>query len=120
MSHYCRICERSRANERFSGRGHRDHVCKECKRLPKETRRAKEEADELAGHLRQSRISEKNLARLGELAKSKNVRTARWARIVLEVGRVTPYKRRRIGILAREHPALLREIDAASLLPLRW
>jgi hypothetical protein len=28
MGHYCRLCGRVRANERFGGRGHRDHVCK--------------------------------------------------------------------------------------------
>lgn len=29
--HYCWVCERVRSNESFSGRGHRDHVCNECK-----------------------------------------------------------------------------------------
>ena len=33
--HYCRICGRSRPNEKFSGKGHRNHVCKECARKPK-------------------------------------------------------------------------------------
>src|SRR5271166_6323974 len=26
MPHYCRICGRDRPNEKFSGRGHRDHL----------------------------------------------------------------------------------------------
>ena len=30
MAHYCRICGRTRANEKFSGKGHKKHVCKEC------------------------------------------------------------------------------------------
>ncbi len=30
MGHYCRICERTRANEKFSGKGHKNHVCKDC------------------------------------------------------------------------------------------
>jgi hypothetical protein len=30
VGHYCRICHRRRANERFSGKGHRDHICKDC------------------------------------------------------------------------------------------
>lgn len=28
--HYCSMCGRSRPNEAFSGRGHRDHICREC------------------------------------------------------------------------------------------
>ena len=30
VGHSCRICHRQRANERFSGAGHSDHVCMEC------------------------------------------------------------------------------------------
>ena len=43
MGHYCRICGRVRANERFSGHGHRTHVCKDCQRLPREHRDVIEE-----------------------------------------------------------------------------
>ena len=38
MGHYCWCCDRHRANERFSGRGHRDHICRDCKPLPLEER----------------------------------------------------------------------------------
>ena len=30
MGHYCRICGRTRANEKFSGKGHKKHICKDC------------------------------------------------------------------------------------------
>lgn len=30
MGHYCRICGRTRANEKFSGKGHAKHICKDC------------------------------------------------------------------------------------------
>lgn len=30
--HFCRVCGRSRANEKFSGKGHAAHVCKDCER----------------------------------------------------------------------------------------
>lgn len=30
MGHYCRICGRTRANEKFTGKGHKNHVCKDC------------------------------------------------------------------------------------------
>ena len=34
--HYCWACGRMRANEKFSGRGHARHLCKDCTRLGKE------------------------------------------------------------------------------------
>ena len=34
--HYCWSCDRMRANEKFSGRGHARHLCKDCARLGKE------------------------------------------------------------------------------------
>jgi ribosome-binding protein aMBF1 (putative translation factor) len=30
LGHYCKICGRTRANEKFSGKGHKNHVCKDC------------------------------------------------------------------------------------------
>src|SRR5215813_711423 len=34
--HFCWCCGRIRANERFSGRGHARHICKECSKLGNE------------------------------------------------------------------------------------
>ena len=31
--HFCWCCDRVRANERFSGRGHAHHLCKDCAKL---------------------------------------------------------------------------------------
>lgn len=31
--HYCWVCGRMRPNEKFSGRNHARHICKECARL---------------------------------------------------------------------------------------
>ena len=33
---FCWSCGRMRANEKFSGRGHSEHLCKDCARLGKE------------------------------------------------------------------------------------
>jgi hypothetical protein len=33
QGHYCGGCNRYRANEKFSGKGHRQHFCKDCKRM---------------------------------------------------------------------------------------
>ncbi len=34
--HFCWSCQTTLPNERFSGRGHRRHLCKKCSRLGKE------------------------------------------------------------------------------------
>ena len=115
MGHYCRICGRERPNEQFSGKGHRIHICKPCRRLPKKQRQAIEDRDDIFGFMQQSHISKKNLARLEQLAKSEEPRLARLAAIVLEVARVTPYKRRRLKILARTHRDLLRKLGETGL-----
>ena len=115
MGHYCRICGGERPNEQFSGKGHRIHVCKHCQKLPKSHRRAIEHRDDVLGFLQQSHISKKNLARLEQLAKSEEPRLTRLAAIVLELARVTPYKRRRFKILARNHPDLLRKLGETGL-----
>jgi len=31
--HYCWVCGRQRPNERFSRKGHRKHVCRDCSKL---------------------------------------------------------------------------------------
>ena len=115
MGHYCRICGRERPNEQFSGKGHGIHVCKHCQRLPKKQRQAIEDRDDIFGFMQQSHISKKNLARLEQLAKSEEPRLTRLAAIVLELARVTPYKRRRFKILARNHPDLLRKLGETGL-----
>ena len=115
MGHYCRICGCVRANEQFSGKGHKIHVCKRCQRLPKSERKAIEDREDIFGFMHQSHISQKNVARLERLAMSKTPQVASLAAIVLEVARVTPYKRRRLKILARNHRDLLRRLDETGL-----
>ena len=34
--HFCWCCRRMRPNERFSGRNHARHLCRDCARLPRE------------------------------------------------------------------------------------
>lgn len=36
QGHYCRICGEYKANEKFSGKGHTHHICKQCQSLPKD------------------------------------------------------------------------------------
>lgn len=117
MGHFCRICKLTRANEKFSGKGHRVHVCKDCMRLPKDVRDLVDREDEIAGFLNQSRISDKNLLRLGTLTASNEPRIAELAALVLEVARVAPNKKRRLSRLARERRDLLDALEESGLIP---
>lgn len=116
MGHYCRICARTRANETFSGKGHKSHICKDCARMPKADRQGIEQQDEIFGFLRQSRISARNMTRLGTLAISDNARTAELAGLVLEVAEATPFKKRRLKILARNRSDLLDALENTGLI----
>lgn len=45
--HYCRICGRRRAHEKFGGRGHSLHICKDCQHELKREARQKGKAGEM-------------------------------------------------------------------------
>ena len=115
MGNYCWVCDRHQANERFSGKGHRDQVCKECLKLPASVRKHVEEVDEVVGFLSQSNISAKNIARLQSLVVSQDGEVARLAKAVLEVARVKPYKRRRLKVVAEEHKQLMIRLQQLGL-----
>ena len=42
--HYCRVCGRRRANEKFSGKGHAAHICKDCAKEQRTETRMKRRA----------------------------------------------------------------------------
>ncbi|MDA0767286.1 MAG: hypothetical protein O3A87_06120 [Verrucomicrobia bacterium] len=95
MGHYCRICGRERANEKFSGKGHRDHVCRDWDRLPKEEFELIEVGEELWGFVEQSNISTKNRIRLESLTKHPDVEIREMAGLLLRVSAIKPGKRKR-------------------------
>jgi hypothetical protein len=68
MGHYCRICGHEHPSEQFSGKGHKIQVCKLCKARAKSERQAIEDEGDIFGFLKQSHISESNVARLEQLA----------------------------------------------------
>ncbi len=114
--HYCRICECYKPNEKFSGKGHKNHICKKCSSLPKEEIQSIDEKNEIYKFLRQSNISKRNLARLSSLTKSSNQEVAKYAEIVLEVGKVKPHKKKRLKFLAKENRELLNKLDETGLI----
>lgn len=101
MPHFCWMCGQLRANEQFSARGHRNHLCRECRKLPaaeKERRRALLHMD---GMLAQSRISEKNVRHLRSLASSPAADVAEQAAVLLEIARIHPGRRHCLRSLRR-------------------
>ncbi|MEE8429998.1 MAG: hypothetical protein V3S16_02000 [Candidatus Desulfatibia sp.] len=116
MGHYCRICGSTKPNEKFSGKGHRNHVCKECAKMPKEERDAIEQEVEIFGFLSQSNISKKNISRLNILASSPNEHISNLADIVIEVAKVKPHKKRRLKVLERERRDLLHKLRETGLI----
>lgn len=102
----CRICGRVRANERFSGKGHRIGICKDCQKLPRAEREKVEFAEEIAGFLDQSRISEKNRKRLKLLAEHEDERLRELAGLVLGVAEIAEGKRRRWKKVLEADPSL--------------
>ena len=116
MGHYCWVCESIRPNEAFSGKGHKQHICKRCAKKPREEREKVKSLQNIHGFLAQRNISEKNISYLKRQCKSPDEEVQRYAKLVLEIARVTPQKHNRIKSLAKGHPALLAELEESGLL----
>ena len=116
MGHWCRICGSTKSNEKFSGKGHKCHICKECSRKPKEEILEIEQTEEIFNFLRQSNISKKNIARLQKLICSQNKDISEMANIVLEAARIKPGKKLRIKYLAKENKDLLLKLEKSGLI----
>ena len=116
MTHWCRICFRHRPNEKFSGKGHRDHICKECSQSPRAERDAIDHEREIHGYYEQRNISKKNLKRLVVLSKLSEPSISALAEAVLAVGQAKPHKRKRLSFLARHHPKVMEKLGAVGLI----
>lgn len=89
MGHYCRICGLEWANEKFSGKGHKIHVCIDCMRLPKEDRQAVKDEQESWSYLSQSNISTKNLSHLEKIRVQQNEGPPSWPNSCRRLARST-------------------------------
>ena len=116
MPHWCRICDQHKANEKFSGKGHRDHICKLCSRRPIAERDAIDQEREIRRYFQQKNISRKNLKRLTSLSKSPNSRIRELAEAILAVGLAKPHKRKRLSFLNRYHPDVMEKLGAVGLI----
>lgn len=116
MGHWCRICGSIKSNEKYFGKGHKSHICKECSRKPKEEIEQIDQSEEIFNFLKQSHISKKNISRLEQLAGSKNTEISELANIVLEVAKIKPQKMRRLKFLTKENRALLNKLEKTGLI----
>ena len=116
MGHWCRICGKQKPNEKFSGKGHKNHICKLCTKRPAEEIEKIDQTEEIFGFVSQSNISLKNIKRLNVLIQSKDKEIANLANIVLEVAKVKPGKKRRLKVLARERRDLLLLMEETGLI----
>ncbi len=116
MGHWCRICRENVANERFSGKGHRKHICRRCKKLGKAEITRIDQSREIQDYIEQSHISPKNRLRLEILMESESDDVAKDAKLVFELASVHPYKKRRVQILRKKNPDLLVSLVTAGLL----
>lgn len=116
MGRFCILCAHIRPNEDFGGKGERARICRSCRSIPRAQREALKHEREILGFLEQSRISDKNIARLRTPVQSDNGRIADLAACVLAVAQAAPYRRRRIRILARQHRDVLKRMEAVGLL----
>ncbi len=120
MAHYCHVCERHRANERFSGRGHARHICRDCQRLPAAELANLQALRDLSDFFyRQSRISERNVKRLHVLAGSDDPEIAAQANALLRVAAVAPHRRKRLKRIRAAEPELLTRLAEVGL-PMEW
>jgi hypothetical protein len=107
MGHYCWVCGRTRSNESFSGRGHRQHLCRDCANRPRAERdRIRALQDIECFFVRQRSISAKNIARLEQLSRDSDPQVRELAELVLLAARLHPGRRKRTGYLLANAPDL--------------
>jgi hypothetical protein len=116
VGRYCRICGIQKLNEKFSGTGHKNYICKKCSKLPTDKREAKEQAEEIYKFMNQSRISDKNIKRLKIMNNSENLETVELANVVLDIARIAPNKKNRFKILSQKRRDLLKRLEILGLI----
>ncbi len=116
MGRYCWMCGRERPNEQFSGRRRKRCVCRNCRRLPRAERERRAAMRDIDGFIEQRNISAKNIARLEALCGAEDEQVRWLAGLVLQVARVVPRRRKRVGYLLRHHRELLEQLVEVGLL----
>ena len=113
--HYCWVCGEHLANERFSGKGHKKHICKECFKLSKDDLDAIEKVRELVAYWEQKNLSKKNINRIKNLAEDTNTEVSELAQVMLEVACITRYRKKRIQRILSQKQELIPRLEEVGL-----
>jgi len=108
--HYCWMCGDVLPNENFSGRGHRDHICKKCRKLPFAKRQEKKDRDFLFNVLDQKNISKGNRKTIEEMLSCSAGLLKEEASVILQVAQLFPHKKHRADRLRKSHRVLFDEL----------
>ena len=114
--HYCWACQSYRPNEKFTGKGHKNHICKKCSCKPAEYLNKIRFTEEMIEYWSQKSISKKNVTRLEELASSSIEDVATLASVILKVAIKYPNRKKRISQVVRNSKELIPELEKAGLL----
>ena len=82
--HYCYICQGNLPNEKFSGKGHKNHICKKCSQLSKIERAEIAETNKIYNLYGFFHLSKQNRTYLEGLSMDSNEKIRTAAKNVLE------------------------------------
>lgn len=71
---------------------------------------------EMYGYWNQKNISKKNISRLSALTISKNQEVAEMAKVLHDIAIEFPFKKKRIGCIAKEMPGLIPRMESVGLI----
>jgi hypothetical protein len=94
--HYCWSCDRHRANERFSGKGHARHLCRDCSRLSKDELEFRQAVRDVNRATRWGRLSRKTRPQVERFLRHASLRVQEYAAEVLKADREEREEWRRI------------------------
>ncbi len=113
--HWCSVCGGVKPNEAFSGRGHRDHICKKCQKMPKAKRQEILDRDFIWSVMEQSNISKGNIGNLERIAATYGGELGERGAALVEMAKVKPHKRKRIKWLRETRRPLFLELVRLGL-----
>jgi hypothetical protein len=114
--HYCYLCGELKPNERFSGRGRRNHICNACKKIPKAERQKIEDLRFVDSILDQKNISAGNIQSLKRIAETYTDELGAAGAVLVKVARVKSHKKKRISFLRQKHPDIYWELVRLGML----
>lgn len=82
QGHYCIVCGSRKANERFTGKGHSRHICKDCSKKSPELQKEQIDINTIYGLYRYSNLSKNNKKMLMNFLSDKRDRVRKAAEAI--------------------------------------